>query len=347
MKLLTLILSLAFITTSNSFGASIKPNDKNLRYIGRFTKDYKFAWTGSSVELIFEGSSIQASFSCDKLSKGQVAMTAVLNGEEKTLFINPKQKDYLIADNLPKGKHTLTLFRRSEASYGTLQFKGFKLSGKSKIHKAVDPNRKIHAVGDSITCGYGNGTNNLQEGCTVENENGYMSYAAIAARELKADVMMTCWSGKGMTRNGKGINPMTIPKLFDFTLPAEQEDKYDHSNYVPDVFVINLGTNDMRKTHKTPLSKESYINDYNKFIKHLRSYAPKSKIVLCIGPMGFLPVKPWLSEIAKQHKNTSVLIFTPYKKASEKGGHFHPSIEKDKLMASELQKHIKKLTKWK
>ena len=130
-------------------------------------------------------------------------------------------------------------------------------------------------------------------------------------------------------------------------LPKEQTGKFDHKNYIPDVFVINLGTNDMRKTHTTPLSKENYIRDYNQFIKKLRSYAPKSKIILCIGPMGFMPVKPWLSEIPKQHKNTSVLIFDAYKDASEKGGHFHPSIKKDKLMATQLQKAISKLTKWK
>ena len=347
MKHILSLLFIASLLSPQAFSANLKPSDKNIRYIGRFTKDYQFAWTGSSIEIEFEASSISASFTCGKLSKGSVAMTAMLNGEEKVLFINPKEKDYLIADKLPKGKNKLTLFRRSEASYGNLQFEGFKSSGKIKLHKPQISKRRIHVIGDSITCGYGNGTLNLQEGCTVENENGYMSYAAIAARELQADIMMTCWSGKGMTRNGNANDPMTMPKLFDFILPKEQTGKFDHKNYIPDVFVINLGTNDMRKTHTTPLSKENYIRDYNQFIKKLRSYAPKSKIILCIGPMGFMPVKPWLSEIPKQHKNTSVLIFDAYKDASEKGGHFHPSIKKDKLMATQLQKAISKLTKWK
>ena len=342
-----LLICLMLMNPTMAKELQIKASNKNLRYIGRFTPDHEFAWTGSSIELEFEGEGVIAQFSYLG-KKPSVAMTAILDGEEKVLFIKKGMNDYPVASGLSKGRHKLLLFRRSEASFGVLQFNGLKITDAGKLFKVVEPKRKIHVIGDSITCGYGNGTTDLKEGNTVENENGYMSYAAIAARSLKADIMMTSWSGRGMSRNGKGSYDAlnTLPGIYDYILPENKEGSYGHKEYVPDVFVINLGTNDMRKGREA-LSKDKFINAYTQFIEKLRAYAPKAKIVLSIGPMGTKPVSAWLPEIAKQFKDVEVLIFDAYKKQDEKGGHFHPTVKKDQLMAAQLVKKIQVLCKWK
>ena len=322
----------------------INPDDKNLRYIGRFTEDYRFAWTGCAIEAEFTGSQVTASFKTINTKK-TIAMTAVLDGEEQVIYIKPGQEDYLLGSGLKEGKHRLLLFRRSEASFGVLQFKGLKLSEGSKLTAPHLRTRKIHVIGDSITCGYGNEAATLQEGNTVENENGYMSYAAITARRFDADIVMTCWSGKGMSRNGPGNtdHSTTIPKLFDYILPKQKKEIYQHKNFIPDVFVINLGTNDLRKQGRRDLQKEPYVKAYKNFIKRLRNHAPNAHIILTIGPMQTKPIDTWLNELAAATQKTEVLVFDGFKSADEKGGHYHPSVKKDKLMADQLISKIKSL----
>ena len=256
-----LLLFLGIYTSQFSVAVDmvVKPDNDQLRYVGRFTDDYRFSWTGSMIEVDFTGSSVSASFGSAN-TKNPVAMTAILNGKEQVLFITPGEKNYPIAKGLSPKKHHLVLFRRSEASFGVLKFNGLTFSKGTQLFKPSAPKRKIHGIGDSITCGYGNEAASLEEGNTVENENGYMSYAAIAARDLEADIMMTSWSGKGMSRNGtdKSDQETTLPKLFDYTLPQYKKELYKHVDYTPDVFVINLGTNDLRKQNRsTPGSLKS------------------------------------------------------------------------------------------
>ena len=350
MNQLLLLFSLAAVCLSqNDLSAeiTIQPDNKNLRYIGRFTEDYRFAWTGSSIEVEFKGSSISASFKTFNTKK-PIAMTAVIDGNEQVIFIKPGQVDYPLAKGMKPGKHRLLLFRRSEANFGILQFKGLKLPQGSTLTQPQSRQRKIHVIGDSITCGYGNEAATLKEGNTVENENGYMSFAAISARRLDADLMMTCWSGKGISRNGRDSNDLstTIPNLFDYTLPAQKKVVYQHKNFIPDLFVINLGTNDLRKQNRDDLQKEPYVKAYQAFLKRLRSYAPNAQIILAIGPMQTKPVDTWLKEMATTTKNTEILVFDKFKSDDEKGGHYHPSVKKDKMMAEQLTTKIQAMTHW-
>ena len=350
MHQLLLFFSLAAVfLAQNDLSAetNIQPENKNLRYIGRFTEDYRFAWTGCAIEVEFSGSAISASFKTFNTKK-PIAMTAVIDGKEQVIFIKPGQEDYLLAKGLKTGNHRLLLFRRSEASFGVLQFKGLKLPQGSTLTQPQSRQRKIHVIGDSITCGYGNEAATLKEGNTVENENGYMSFAAISARRLDADLMMTCWSGKGMSRNGRDSNDITttMPKLFDYILPQNKKEIYQHKKFIPDLFVINLGTNDLRKQSRAALQKEPYVKAYQAFIKRIRDYAPNAQIILAIGPMQTKPVDTWLKEIAATTKNTEVLVFDGFQSDDEKGGHYHPSVKKDQLMAKQLTSKIQEMTRW-
>ncbi len=202
-----------------------------------------------------------------------------------------------------------------------------------------------------FTCGYGNEAKTLAEGNTVENENGYMSYAPIAARALEADLMMFCWSGRGLFRN-RQLNDdqaTTIPKIFNQTLPMSGTPEWDHSRFVPDVVVINLGTNDMAEQNgkKAPLPKAGYVAAYKQFITRIRAIAPDSKIIISIGPMGFKPVSEWLPEIAAEFDDVSVLVYAPFTGPEDKGGHYHPSVQKDHAMALELIQAIEGVVSWK
>ena len=340
--LLILILLMSWGVEAQSL--RISPQSKTIRYVGRFSDDYRFGWTGCLIETDFQG--LELSADLEVVEGSAAALTVVVDGQPHFLKISKDRKTYrLFQGSENSKKHRIALFKRSEGSLGTVRFHGFQASEGATFSRPPDPSRKMLVVGDSITCGYGNEAKTLAEGNTLENENGYMSYAAIAARMLNADLMMFCWSGRGMYRNyqAKNYYEGTIPKIFDRTLPFSAQPQWDHSRFVPDIIVINLGTNDTNLNGgKKPLPKHEFIAAYRKFLDRLRALAPKSKIILSIGPMGFDPVREWLPEIAKEYENTTVLTYAPFDGADDLGGHHHPSVKKDLEMAKELVTAIKK-----
>lgn len=326
----------------------VPPSDPAIRYVGRFTDDFRSGWSGSTIETDFSGTRISAML--DLLKRGEASYTVVVDGEEKVIFLTPGKQTYLIAEGLEPGKkHHIVLFRRCEGFFGEVRFEGFEISDDGELSAPPAKNRKMLVVGDSITCGYGNEAATVEEGNSVQNENGYMSYAAIAARALDADLMMVCWSGRGLYRNLSPVNDKvdTMPQLFEQTLPIDQTEKWEMSRFIPDVIAINLGTNDTgTRGGKGPLQKEDYQAAYVKFIKRLRAFAPDSKIIISLGPMtSGHPVETWLLEIAAQFENVAALVYPGYEQG-ERGGHSHPNLKKDRLMAAQLEKQICEMTGW-
>ncbi len=327
----------------------IDPSDPAIRYAGRFSDDYRFGWTGSMIETQFDGSTISADLD---LYEGKVTgMAVVIDGEQHFLEIKAGRHTYTLAEDLEPGvPHTIGLFKRTEPYMGSVRFYGFEISEDGKLSPVPPPERKMLVVGDSITCGYGNEATDVKEGNTVTNENGYMSYAAIAARELNADLTMICWSGHGLFRNRSLENDRknVMPVLFEQTLPTDASLQWDHGSYIPDVVVINLGTNDLatRDDKKAPLDKDDYCQAYVAFLKRIREVAPDSKLFLSIGPMVIEPVASWLPEVAAQFDAAYVVVFSKFDGPVDIGGHYHPSVIKDQKMADELTAAIREHTEW-
>lgn len=74
------------------------------------------------------------------------------------------------------------------------QFFGFRCAGRF-LTPPEGPARRIEVIGDSITCGYG--VDGADQYCpfSAATENHYRTYAAIAARDLGADLATLAWSG--------------------------------------------------------------------------------------------------------------------------------------------------------
>lgn len=344
------LLLLSFLSGLCVFGqtVTVSPDSPAIRYVGRFTDDFRFGWTGCMIETEFNGTEISAIID---LVQGKAAVTAVVDGKETVLFITAGQRMYPVASGLVPGqKHHVVLFKRSEGVLGTIRFGGFDISADGTLSCPPARERKILALGDSITCGYGNEAATVEEGNTVSNENGYMSYAAIAARALDADLMMVCWSGRGLYRNLSPVNDKvdTMPQLFEQTLPQDKNPIWDMNRFVPDVIAINLGTNDTgERGGKEPLKREDYEDAYVKLINRLREFAPDAKMIISIGPMASAsPVKTWLPGIAERFKDVSVVIYPAYTGPDEYAGHGHPNIKKDQMMAARLEAQIRKVTGW-
>jgi len=169
------------------------PDEDNpgILYNGRFDfsdpNGPKCAWSGSNVELNFYGTEASVTIK----SGGENWFQAIVDGNPLPPFsVNATTSTVKLVSGLAEGAHHLVLWKRTEASLGEVQFLGFDF-GSGKLLAAPKPlERKIEFIGDSITCAYGNEGTSKEQSFTPKNENSYMSYAAITARNLNASANM-------------------------------------------------------------------------------------------------------------------------------------------------------------
>jgi hypothetical protein len=214
----------------------------------------------------------------------------------------------------------------------------------------------MEVIGDSITCAYGNDISTddpTHMHFHSKNENAYMSYAMITARALSAQVNIVAASGRGMYRNWDSAQIPTMPQIYPLVIPSDPTILWDFTRYVPDVVVINLGTNDFSPG---TWDREQYRKTYVDFLKRLRSNYPLAFVIVAIGPMmsdAFPPGKQALTSIRDDvhsilatwgDTNCQFLEFptqtAPY------GEDWHPSIETHIRMAGYLTRAIRQKMSW-
>jgi lysophospholipase L1-like esterase len=137
-------------------------------------------------------------------------------------------------------------------------------------------------IGDSITCGYGNEGPNMDCHYSPDTENHSLSYSAVAARALAAELVTIAWSGKGIVYNYDTDTNDPLPALYDRTIPNEADSTWDFS-VLPDAVLINLGTNDF-STDGDP-SPELFHERYTAFLEHIRAKYADALILCTVGPM--------------------------------------------------------------
>jgi len=289
---------LSFFVNAQS-KSEIAASDPNIRIVGRIDKtdsnNILFAFPGVNIKAKFEGTSIEVMLT--EYGSGTNTTTnyfnvIIDNGAPTVLKLSSSQSRYPLATGLKDTIHTIELFKRTESVVGKVAFKGFILdSGKSLV--TIDPPKmkKIEFIGNSITCGYGNEISTTTPNdyhFNSVNENNYMAWGAIAARSLNAEYSCVAYSGRGMYQNNTGSKLGVLPLIYDQIIADDASTTWDHNNYVPDIVVINLGTNDFYAEVVSAaynLDSTSFVNAYITFVKKLRTYYPNAHIICCVGSM--------------------------------------------------------------
>jgi hypothetical protein len=252
-----------------------------VRFVGRIDrsdpKGPRFAWSGSGVVAAFTGTSVGV-----KLGGGQ-QYTVVLDGVVRPKLVPTSAATTMIASGLSSGAHVVELYRRSEAEWGESQFLGFDFGAGALLPPPPAPARRMEVIGDSISTGFGDeGTSPCPY--TIDTENHYLTWEAVAARAVGAELVTTAWEGKGLVCNvGDGPCTMPFPTFYDRTLPMRADSSWDFARWQPHVVVINLGTNDF-STAVDPTPKE-FADGYVAFLRHIRANYKDALILLTCGPM--------------------------------------------------------------
>lgn len=358
------------------FGISqtlIRPSHNYVQVTGRVDTSnplkYSFAFPGVSIKTAFSGTGI--SILLKEYGLGTATTTnyfaVIIDGGEPTVLqLSKNQTEYVLASNLPKGNHTVEVFKRTESNVGKVDFMGFTLpKGTTIIEPAPLPKRKIEFIGNSITCGYGNEISTTTPDkyhFTSANENNYMAWGAVTARKVQAQYSCVAYSGRGLMQNNTGSKTGTLPLIYDNIIADSPSPVWNHYDYIPDVVVINLGTNDFAAEVSSATYKvdsTQFVQTYIAFIQKLRSYYPNASFICCVGTMmsDYYPVggKHWtriqnyVSSVAQYFNSQGdskvyYLMLDP--QLSPYGEDWHPTKKTHEQMATKLTNFINTTITW-
>ncbi|PYG86888.1 lysophospholipase L1-like esterase [Ruminiclostridium sufflavum DSM 19573] len=330
------------------------PAAPGVQYIGRFdTSDPegpKFAWSASTIKANFTGTGISAKLK----SIGDNYFNVIIDGAVKAPINTPAGSSaaYILASGLSNGTHTVELVKRTEASIGEVQFLGFTVAGGNLLAPADASSKRIEFIGDSITCGYGNEGTTQYQSFTSKNENAYMAYGAVTGRLLGAEVTTVCWSGKGVVQNYGGNKEDLMPSLYSRILPYDSTKVWDYTKWVPDVVVINLGTNDISTV---ALDGTRFTAEYSKLADKIRSQYPEAHIYCAVGPMLYGEtlenMNKYVGTVVNDKKTSGdnkvhFIEFPQQDQANGYGEDWHPTVKTHQIMADQLAAQIKKDLGW-
>lgn len=324
----------------------------NLQRIGRFqtTDDgsLRCAWPGSQVAFRFKGTAVLATLR--DFSKGREGnFLAVLIDDDPpvTLALKSGQATYQLANNLSKGEHTLRLFKQTEASVGPIEITSFSLPNGILLPTIGKTARRIEFIGDSITCGYGNEETDPNETFKPSTENHFSSFGQLAARALDAEAHITAWSGEGILRNALGDVVHPLPSIVGQVLPPSPEPAWDFSTWIPQVVVINLGTNDFLTGIP---DRGAFVETYFQLLEKLDHHYHSPYIICCLGPMiayEALPIFCSCLQELKERMNTIHLLEFDTLQQGEHGADWHPNLSAHRRMANTLTEAVSSLMDWK
>ncbi len=331
--------------------------------VGRFDRSdpaaWRFAWSGSELVARFSGTSVSVELD-DPTGNDRFAV--VIDGSVlgNKLVASPGRHRYELAAGLAPGTHEVRLHRLTEASQGETTFFGFRLGpGGALVAPPPRAARRIEVIGDSISAGYGDEGSDASCHFSPDTENHYLTYEAIAARGLGADLVTIAWSGKGVFSNrGSDTDTVVMPVLWTRILPERPGSVWDFAGPAPDVVVINLGTNDFAPGVK---DVAPFAAAYAGFVRDVRARYPKATLFCTVGPMltdKWPAGRKALSTAQRDVRGTvdalrregdtrvRYLEFAAQTAESGYGCDWHPSMRTHARMARELDTAVRSAMGW-
>lgn len=309
----------------------------------------RFAWSGTGVVARFTGTGVAARFG------GGQEYTVVVDGAVQPKYA-PSGAVETVLEGLANGEHTVEFYRRTEADLGESTFLGLTVAEGELLEPPAAPSRRLELVGDSISCGYGNEGADMNCGFSPQTENHYLTYGALTARELDAELSTIAWSGKGVVCNyGDDANSCTnpLPVYYDLALPSRAASRWDGSLSPADAVIVNLGTNDF-STNQDP-TREEFVTAYVALLERIRKQHPGALILCTVGPMlsgaDLTAARTYIDSAVQQRvtagdARVETFELAPQDAANGYGCDWHPSLRTHELMAEKLTAVLREELGW-
>jgi len=317
----------------------------NSRLIGRFDQSIngqaKFTWPGSAIEFRFEGTKASINMT------SEMPVRFVINADGKTneFWTQAGSHNYALATKLTQGVHTVRVTRVNESTAGVTSFiSDPQVDG--NLLTVTAPQKRLLVIGDSITAGYGVEGANQNCHYTLDTSNQQLTYAALAANAIGADLHVIAWSGIGAWRSYGEKKPVnqTILNRYPRTLADGANSTWDTAQYTPDAILINIGTNDYWEGSVT----DDYRLAMQKLIAKVQSDYAGKPIYLIVSPM----LTNKVHEAQKQVLNTllkdKVKVFDLGESTGAEGFgcDYHPNSTTHARLGKVLENNLKAELNW-
>lgn len=317
----------------------------NSRLIGRFDQSAsgqaKFTWPGSGIEFRFEGTKASIHIA----SPNPVRFLVSVDGKTQELWTQAGSHSYPLAANLTKGTHTVRVTRVNESTAGVTSFTSDpQVDG--NLLSVQAPQKRLLVIGDSITAGYGVEGKDQHCHYTLDTSNQQLTYAALAANALGADLHAIAWSGIGAWRayGEKTPTQPTILTRYPRALADDANSIWNTAQYIPDAILINIGTNDYWEGSVT----DDYRLALTKLIAKVQSDYADKPIYLIVSPMLTNKVheaqKQVLTSLARD--KIKVLDLGESTGAEGFGCDYHPNSTTHARLGKVLEKNLKTELNW-
>lgn len=265
---------------------------------------------------------------------------AYINGERvKDRFLaNEGTNTFKIAENLEQGVYNIRFLKCANVVQANCVVLGVTLKGKL-LEAPADKELLIEFIGDSIVCGYG-----VIDGASGDKDNaGTYKYcdATSAFGYLTAEALDADWRIEGFSGMGvyKGWGDKTVPEVFYQHTWTRNEAAYDFSAArVPDVVVINLGTND--QSFSGEINADDFKEAVRSFVTGIRTkYGQNMPIVWAHGMMNgtmSTHVKSVLEALGGEANGYYMIKLTK----NTSGGNGHPNKSGQETAARELSDYL-------
>ncbi|MDH7460119.1 GDSL-type esterase/lipase family protein [Chitinophagaceae bacterium 26-R-25] len=235
--------------------------DNHIKYFGRWDKsnstEYVSRWGGAYFKVAFTGTKVKLKTGANKTNyyvKIDSGPWISYKNVSDTIDVTPTA--------LSKGKHTLCVAQGKDYNY-VFSFRGLILEHGALTSDPLVSSFLIEFIGDSITAGY------------TDDQANVSDYAWISAERLGAEHTQIAYPGitlvSGYPKGGM------VNQYFRMGSPASiVSPMWEMNKYVPDMIVINLGTNDNNK--RVP---DSVLQaNYTEFLFKIRKQFPNAQVLV-------------------------------------------------------------------
>jgi len=293
------------------------------------------AWPGSGVAVAFEGSQLLATIN----GNSDTYLDVQINDVATTIQLNDGRFTYRLIDTV-QGSYDVSLRIRTERPYRPIVFEGF-TSDDGTMTKPARSDLQLLVVGDDVAAGYG--IEGEDQFCTYsrETQNANLSFASLAAADLKADVATIARSGRGLTKNWDGNPAPNMAEFYERTMDTDAPTLLGPM----DAVIVQLGGMDIAQEDLDA----DFKTDYSNFLSEIRGDHPDAEIVAAWGPMGsgdrYAAAKTAITEAvadrtASGDNKVSFIEFTNTEFGQLYGCNWHPSADTQRFMASRLVDHL-------
>jgi lysophospholipase L1-like esterase len=345
---------------------SFKANKDFVKQIGRtvyYNDTLWLALSGSGAEFKFKGTRAQITMKGDSvaLEQGGYARIGIFVNGVRVVddLINQTQKTYTVFESAVQQDVVIRVVKLSEAVYSSAGIQEIRVNSVDGIHPTPASAHKIEIIGDSITAGYGIDGSVF----STATEDTTKTYAYKTAAAFQADYSIVAYSGHGIVSGYTSDGTKTtglVPPIYDIIAKTNSRvdgmdiynTPWDFNKFVPDLIVINLGTNDYSYTLNDPVKQAEYRDGYVEFLKQIRSHNANAHLMCTLGLMGdnlYPMIQQAVAAYTNQTGDTNIssMKFDVQDVTNDgMGADWHPSEATNTKAAAKLIANIQTVLNW-